>query len=129
MPYLDGRAPLEPIVTFGKPKLTTSTDMFNKWKPHAPLAKDRLKFGLTHPDKKISQVREKPERGFTLKMSNLWKQKDVIPLKIGITTSGKPSQSGPQFPNYKGGIFHTQSPQIQTRNGSTIKQYKKDGKI
>lgn len=129
MPYLDGREPVQPITSFGKPRLTTSDFMFKKWAPKAPLPKDKLKFGLTHPDKVCSQVREKPSRdGFAIKMSNIWKQKDAVPLKTGISSWGKSSPNDGRWPG-NGTQFHTQSPQIQTRNGSTMGQLKKDGRL
>ena len=127
MPYLDGRG-FDPITTFGKPDGKTSDQKFEKWIQHAPFAKDKLKFGLTHPDKIISQVREKKTQGFGIKMSNLYNSKNGIPSAKPITTFGKPSGQNPGFSNYPQSQFKVQSSQIQNRRGSTIQQQKTDGK-
>ena len=139
MPYL-GR-PFQPITTYGKVSEGNADFKFkkgavapsgwtvNSWVQSAPHAKSKLRFGLTHPDKIVSQVREKSKPGFTYKMSNLTKMCNIAcPELPGITTYGKPGPSGPQFPNYPG-QFHSQSSQIQTRSGSLWSQQKKDGKL
>jgi hypothetical protein len=130
MPYLNGKS-FNKITSFGK-VLEGNFDIKNngnQWKKHSTLQPpDKLKFGLTHPDKIISQVREKTSRDFTPKMSNLTKNLNKIPSKNGIFTFGKDSKSGNQFPN-NGSQFHTQSPQIQNKHGSLWSQYKKDDKL
>ena len=129
MPYLG--KPFNKITTFGK--VTEGTwdekNNSNQWKKHSVVVPaDRLRFGLTHPDQILSQVREKTQTHITMKMSNLYSNADKIPTKKGIFTFGKPSDSGPQFPNYPG-QFHTQSPQILDRHGSRLDQARKDDNL
>lgn len=129
MPYLDGRK-FDPITTFGK-VTEGNFDYKNRlngpWRQTLPFAKDKLIFGRTHRDTRISQVREKPQRDFTPKINNLVKFTNQTPSKQGITSFGKPSGSNRNFPNYPQSQFHTQSPQEQTKRGSLLYQYKKDG--
>ena len=140
MAYLDGRG-FNPITTFGKVSegnfdfkqkygaVAPSGWTVNNWVNKSTLPVPKLRFGLTHPDTRVSQVREKPIQGFTLRMNNLTKMCNIpCPELPGITTYGTPNASGPQFPNHPG-QFHIQSPQVQTRNGSTWGQQKKDGKL
>lgn len=122
MPYLDGRESIKPITSFGKPTEGNSDVKFKKWIPTMPLPKDKLKFGLTHPDQKISQVREKTSPGFGIKVNNVTKNSDYIPCKNPITTFGK-------FYQNVQGLFKSQSLQIQNRFGSTWKQQKNDKKL
>ena len=128
MPYL-GKNQFNSITSFGKVTEGNfdAKNNSNQWKKHSTLQPpDKLKFGLTHPDKKISQVQEKKIQHNTLKTSNLVKNLDKNPTKSGIYSFGKPSGPRSEFSNYPQGQFHTQSPQIQNRNGSLWKQYKDD---
>ena len=131
MPYLG--KPFNPITSWGFPTEGNFDvkNNSNQWKKHSTLQPpDKLKFGLTHPDFVISQVREKPVQGFGIKMSNITKNANKIPSKNGIYSWGKPSGPDSHFPNYpQTSQFHTQSPQILNRTGSTIQQQKIDGKV
>lgn len=130
MPYLDGRG-FSLISSFGKPtegNFDVKNGLTSQWRQVLPFPRDRLRFGLTHSDTIVSQVREKTTQGFGIKMNNAIRNSDYVPSHNGITSFGTSSPSGPQFPN-NGSQFHTQSPQIQNRRGSLWIQQKNDNKV
>jgi len=49
---MDGRAPITPIQSYGKPRLDTSDFLFDKWVQHGPHSPDRLKMGVTYDNVK-----------------------------------------------------------------------------
>lgn len=127
MPYLNG-IPFNPITSFGKVTEGNFDVKNNIWKEHTKIFTEKLSFQKTHQNTIVSQVREKTNQHFTLKMPNITKQRNAIPSRAGITSFGKDSISGNVFPNF-GSQFHTQNTQIQNRRGSTVGQQKLDNKI